>query len=115
MYGIKYVMKLLFNKSTIMKTIQIILVLFTLTFFVSSCDKVGNVEVTVIKDCTGSYLRYEGKDFHICNIETVENIQSETVIKASFKKVEKCNTDTLAVCMMYHENEGWIEITEIKK
>jgi hypothetical protein len=98
-----------------MRTIQIILVLFTLTFFVSSCDKVNNVEVTVIKDCTGSYLRYEGKDFHICNIETVENIQNETVINASFKKAEKCNTDTLAVCMMYHKNEGWIEVIEIKK
>ncbi|RLD43551.1 MAG: hypothetical protein DRI86_09740 [Bacteroidetes bacterium] len=97
-----------------MKTIQIILVLFTLTFFVSSCEKVSNVEVTVIKDCTGSYLRYEGKDFQICNIETVKNIQNETVIKASFKKVKECKSDTLAVCMMYHENEGWIEVAEIK-
>jgi exopolysaccharide biosynthesis protein len=98
-----------------MKKIQIILIMFAIVFSLSSCEKLTNVEVTVIKDCTGSYLRYEGKDFHICNYETVKNIENETIIKASFKKVEKCNSDTLAVCMMYHENEGWIEVLEIKK
>jgi len=98
-----------------MKALKLIFVLFTLSFLLSSCEKVANVEVTVIKDCTGSYFRYEGKDFHICNIETVKDIKNETVIKASFKKAQKCNADTLAVCMMYHENEGWIEVTDIKK
>jgi len=102
-------------KIIIMRKLQIIGLILAMAFAFSACEKVTDVEVIVIKDCTGSYLRYENKDFHICNYETVKNIENETVIKASFKKVKKCSSDTLAVCMMYHKNEGWIEVLKIKK
>lgn len=80
----------------------------------TSCTKVNYKNATVIKDCTGSYLRINEKDYHICNDETVENYQSGEEVTASFKKIENCSNDTLIVCELYHQNEGWIEVTEVK-
>jgi hypothetical protein len=33
-----------------------------------SCKRETNKPMTVIKDCTGTYLRMDGKDFQVCNI-----------------------------------------------
>ena len=37
-----------------------------------SCEKERTEKVTVIKDCTGSYLRFDGKDYLICNREKIQ-------------------------------------------
>lgn len=95
-----------------MKNIISIIFLILLISFVS-CSKVSNKNMTVIKDCTGSYLRLDGKDYHICNIESVEDYESGTEVKASFKKIDDCQYD-YAVCEMLHLNEGWINVTKIE-
>jgi len=69
----------------------------------------------VIKDCTGSYLQFKEEDYHICNIEVVENYTNGTEVKASFKKIDDCpENDEVVVCEMLHKNKGWIEVTEIE-
>lgn len=70
-----------------------------------SCKRIKKT-VTVIHDCTGSYLRFEGKDYPICNKEIVENIQNNTVVKATFEKInyEECKSDR-AQCYMIHPYE----------
>ena len=85
-------------------------------FILSACKKDTGKKMTVVKDCTGSYLRSEGKDYHVCNTEKTEGFKDGTTVMASFKKIDKCTgaeSDKI-VCMMYHENEGWIEISGIK-
>lgn len=79
-----------------------------------SCSKVSNRNMTVIKDCTGSYLRFNGNDYHICNIESVIDIESGTEVKASFEKSDNCPDYPVAVCEMLHENKGWIHVTKIE-
>lgn len=69
--------------------------------------------MTVIKDCTGSYLRFNGKDYQICNIEIVEGFESGVEVEASFERIEDCKNNWV-VCFMLHENEGWINVTEIE-
>jgi len=72
--------------------------------------------MTVIKDCTGSYLKFNDNDYHICNFEILDEFESETEVEASFNKIESCtNIDSLVVCLMYHENEGLINVTKIEK
>lgn len=70
--------------------------------------------MTVIKDCTGSYLRFNDKDYHICNIEIVENYNDGTEVNASFKNIDDCPDNAEIVCEMLHNNEGWVEVTKIK-
>lgn len=64
----------------------------------------------VVKDCTGSYLRISGKDFLICNDETVQNIADQTAVSAKYSKSE-CTTKGL--CLMAHPTEGSVNIEKI--
>ena len=95
-----------------MKNLSIIIGIFCL-IFLASCSKVNNKEMTVIKDCTGSYLRYNGDDYLICNDEIVKNINNNTEVTASFKKIDNCEIEKSA-CMMLHENEGSIDVLDIE-
>ncbi|MBL4653553.1 MAG: hypothetical protein JKY53_11945 [Flavobacteriales bacterium] len=97
-----------------MKLITSILVSTMMIFGFTSCSKVNNKDMVVIKDCTGSYLRFNGKDYHICNLETVANFESETEVQASFKKSNMCSSEVVIVCRMVHENEGWVYVTKIE-
>ncbi len=69
-----------------------------------SCSK--NENMIVIKDCTGSYLRFNEKDYQICNIELVENYENGTEVKASFKEIDNCDESQGDGCLMLHVNEG---------
>lgn len=82
----------------------------------SACKKVRNQPVTVIRDCTGTYLRSYGKDYHVCNLEAVSGFTDGENITATFKKIKACNGSAKheVVCMMVHENEGWIEVKKVK-
>jgi len=80
-----------------------------------ACKKDTGKKVTIVKDCTGSYLRSEGKDYHICNIDKVAHLADGATATVSYKKIEKCTSETdKMVCMMYHENEGWVEVLGVK-
>ncbi|MEZ5196925.1 MAG: hypothetical protein R2764_11115 [Bacteroidales bacterium] len=90
-----------------------ILLIITVTTSIS-CSKVSDKNMTVIKDCTGSFLRYNGKDYHICNVEMVGDYDSGMEVEASFKKIKECLQGEISICEMYHQNEGWIQVTRIK-
>ncbi|HTN16950.1 MAG TPA: hypothetical protein VL092_04655 [Chitinophagaceae bacterium] len=84
-------------------------------FALTACKKDTSKKMTVVKDCTGSYLRSGGKDYHICNESKVASFADGTTVTASYKKVSDCKEqEGKVICMMYHENEGWIEITGIR-
>ena len=72
--------------------------------------------VTVVKDCTGTYLRVDGKDYLVCNREKVSSFADGTTVNASFKKINECDGSAkdAFVCMMFHENEGWIKVEKIQ-
>jgi hypothetical protein len=93
--------------------------ILAITFLLTSiaCKKERNKSVTVIKDCTGTYLRAEGKDYHVCNPEKVSSFSSGTNVVATFKRTEECNgsASEAIVCMMFHENEGWIDVIKIEQ
>ncbi|MFA6150812.1 MAG: hypothetical protein WC716_05795 [Chitinophagaceae bacterium] len=85
-------------------------------FALMSCKKHTVNKVTFVKDCTGSYLRIDGKDYHVCNIEKTNSFANGAIVTTSYKKISKCTgsgADQIA-CMMLHENEGWIEVMSIR-
>ncbi|HEX7366110.1 MAG TPA: hypothetical protein VF273_03385 [Pelobium sp.] len=82
--------------------------------FVYACkkDEVEAANATVIKDCTGNYLRVNEQDFLICNAEVVALFGNGATVVASFEKVNTCNGSgaNSVVCAMYHQNQGWIKV-----
>lgn len=93
-----------------------LLLLVALSISLFSCEKnTNNKNATVIKDCTGTYIRYQEKDYQVCNTSTLFPYGDGKSIKVTFKRIDACNNpeSTGAVCMMYHENEGWVEIISV--
>jgi hypothetical protein len=95
-------------------TFHILTLLLALTFF--SCKKDVIKNATVIKDCTGTYMRLDGKDYKVCNIEKVSPFQNGITVSVSFKELQDCEGpgNTLVTCYMFHDFESWIEIDNIK-
>jgi len=79
-----------------------------------SCLKKGQ-PVTIVRDCTGSYLRMDGKDYHICNTEKTDAFVTGAEVNARFLKIGSCKGEAndMPVCEMLHENEGWIKVKRI--
>lgn len=87
----------------------------TLLLSCKSADFSGE-NMKVVRDCTGTYIRFNEKDYQVCNLDKLSGFADGQVVKAKFRKVEKCTDKSQPemVCMMYHENEGWIQVQEIK-
>jgi major membrane immunogen (membrane-anchored lipoprotein) len=95
-----------------MKILILILIIITASIF-SSCSKTNNKKMTVIKDCTGTYLEYNDKDYHVCNNEITDSFENGTKVRASFTNIANCLEIDETLCEMLHKNEGWIKVTEI--
>ena len=100
------------------KKMKSILFIF-LSFIIISlfaCKKVNNREMIVVHDCTGSYLRFNDKEYRVCNLESVNDFEHETIVKASFNKIDTCTGSAIdvIVCTMLHKNDGWVNVTEIE-
>jgi hypothetical protein len=88
--------------------------LFLILLF-SSCQKITHDPMTVERDCIGTYLRYNQKDYHVCNPEKLNGLQDGLAVKATYKKIDDCDASkTWVVCDMIHENKGWIEILKVE-
>lgn len=87
-------------------------VVITLTTLMS-CDKT-KVKMTVVKDCTGVYLRDNSRDYFVCNDEMLDSYSAGDKIKVTYDDLEECFGILEPVtCEMAHIYDGKIEITEI--
>lgn len=81
-----------------------------------SCRKENSQSATVVKDCTGTYLRMNNNDYQVCNLNMTEKFKSEQRVVVSFNSVKECAAlKDQIVCYMYHENEGFVEVNSIEK
>jgi hypothetical protein len=80
-----------------------------------SCKKSKNERVTVVRDCTGTYLRFNEKDYRVCNVETLVEYANGNTIKVAFSQIKVCNgpEKDAIVCMMLHPNEGWVKVQKV--
>lgn len=69
---------------------------------------------TLVRDCTGTYLRYQEKDYHVCNADILSDYHDGDKMIIRFRKIKKCTQqEGQIVCMMFHENEGWIKVKKV--
>jgi hypothetical protein len=101
-------------KNKMKKLLYVVASSAMLTIF--GCKKESYKTATVIMDCTGTYLRMEGKDYKVCNLEKVSSLPSGTTVVATFKKITECkgSGNFSVTCLMYHEYDSWIEVEKIK-
>lgn len=96
--------------SSYMRLTMLIVILITT---LSGCKK-DTTGMTVVKDCTGTYLRRDSKDYQVCNTEKTEAFANGATVEAAFEKTGSCPADTGVSCMMLHESAGWIKVTKIR-
>ena len=81
---------------------------------ITSCKKDRDGKTVIIyRDCTGTYLRHEGKDYHVCNTDKIASFSTGSTAQAIFTAIDDCIV-TGNICAMYHTNEGWINVEQIK-
>jgi len=97
------------------KSSLIFTVILLLSAILTNCKKESTQTVTVVRDCTGTYLRWHEKDYQVCNLEKVFSFPHGAVVAATFSKIKECNGSAKdeIVCLMLHPNEGRIEVNRI--
>ena len=96
------------KKLLLITTVAVLLTVF-------SCKRETNKPMTVVRDCTGTYLRMDGKDFQVCNIGKLSLFSTGTAVNATFRKIDNCKRlEDKVICKMLHPNEGLIEIVKLK-
>lgn len=96
---------------------KLLITLATISFLlILACKRERNQTMTVICDCTGVYLRMDGKDYHVCNESMLFPFADNSEVVASFKKIKECNSlsSRNAVCTQYHKNEGRIRVSFVR-
>ena len=94
-----------------MKNGPSVLLLFVLT---TACSHKPQT-MTVVRDCSGTYLRHDNKDFHVCNDSLLRAFSDGATVKLRYRKATECTDQRdRMVCMMYHENQGWVRVDEIQ-
>jgi len=93
----------------------IVTAVFLLSFL--SCKKEQTEKVEVVRDCTGTYLRFDLKEYRVCNLEKVDSFPDGAMVEATFVKKNECNGSAkdAIVCAKFHQNDGWIRVDEIKR
>ena len=96
-----------------MKKILIIAVLTGLVY--SCCKNTTQQKATVVRNCTGLYLRINEKNYQVCNEDKVP-YPADVSVTVRFRKITECNgsANDKPRCMMLFPSEGWIEVCEIK-
>ncbi len=76
----------------------------------------SNEEAIIVRDCTGTYLRYNSKDYQVCNHDKLMAYPDGKEVKVNFTKINQCkgSGSEKNVCHMIHESEGWIEVQKVK-
>jgi len=98
-----------------MKLVKLLFSAFVTTALWSCAASGAAKKATVTRDCTGTYLRVDSKDWLVCNAEILSRHKEGAVVNAKFIKTDQCPEFADKIfCMMYHENEGLIRITELK-
>lgn len=94
-----------------MKTICFLIVCSALLF---ACKKESwKNNATIVRNCTGTYLRIENKDHYVCNYEKLSAYPEGITVSVRYKQIDQCDKNAY-VCTMAYSYEGIIEVKKVK-
>ncbi|HLP56129.1 MAG TPA: hypothetical protein VK151_13925 [Fluviicola sp.] len=71
-------------------------------------------KATIIRNCTGTYLRFGKKSYMVCNSDKLGTFASNQKLKVKTRQVESCPAPEGEICLLYYEYKGSVEILGIK-
>lgn len=88
--------------------------LFAAACFFSACNKSkhATIEAQVIRNCSGTYLSIDTKNYQVCNEKILKKYNEGDQVKVAYHTIAECNSLGVA-CAMYFQNEGLIEVDEV--
>ena len=113
-----------------MKKLNLLSVIVLLVLFVTSCEKFKYEDPTdggsnpgtgtevqkveFVKDCTGSYIRLNAKDYKVCNFNDVSAYENGDVLYVVFEGLSECNeiSPDQLTCKMAHAFEKYVSIVK---
>lgn len=97
-----------------MKTLLTMLIVFVLSITLS-CKKSIHKGATVVIDCSGTYLKIAGKNYQVCNSESLSSFENGNNVTVNYKSIESCASllPITAICNLNYPNEGWIEVLKV--
>lgn len=99
-----------------MKNLKPLILIFTIVMLFS-CKKESYTNATIIKNCTGTYLRVLDKEYFVCNVKKTASFDNQQKVLASFNLIKECKSLSIGnpICAMYYPNNGIANINAIKK
>lgn len=81
----------------------------------STDTTVTKQKMQVVKDCSGTYVKYNDADYQVCNKDVLTKLNNGDWIVASFYKLNECTEkQDDVICMLYHENKGWVKVYDVE-
>jgi hypothetical protein len=80
----------------------------------SSFTSARKKQATIVRDCSGTYIRSGKTDYLVCNKEILQDIPDGSAVSVSFKKTTACPPTDEMVCLLYHEHAGVITISKVQ-
>jgi len=68
----------------------------------------------VIRDCTGTYVRYLQKDYLVCNFQQLSQYATGSWLRGGFNKIQFCSQPAQGACSMLHIHHGLVEVVCIR-
>lgn len=76
-----------------------------------SCGVTREMQGTIVKDCTGTYIRHNNIDFKICNESEIGSAYVDQRITINYKEVNDCKN--ASTCPIYHPSAKNIKVKKI--
>lgn len=93
--------------------IQIFKITLGLSLLILTSCSGEHHQVVVVKDCSGTYLKYNHKDYKVINESKLIGFNNGDIINAQFhEEWVECPTSG-TMCLMPHDFEYYIEINKI--
>jgi len=80
----------------------------------AGCTRKELQSATVVKDCTGTYLRMGNVDYLVCNYETLDSYPDGSSVRTLFQEIGVCSEPPRFVCEMLHAHEGTVRVLYIQ-
>ncbi|SFH85882.1 hypothetical protein [Halpernia frigidisoli] len=102
-----------------MKFLSNLFLIAAFSVSILSCKSISTNQfhsATIVKDCSGTYLRTAEKvDYLVCNSELLKDKKEGEKVSVNFKMTTECPERNGEIrCMLYHENKGLVRISSFK-
>lgn len=94
-----------------MKKLVCFLTILAVSLFIS-CGKKNYEPATVVRNCTGTYLRINSKHYFVCNPQKIASYGDQSQIKAAYAICSQCS-DGYFHCEMLWPFDGYLIIDKV--